>query len=164
MADGKTNPMVDEIKSNLEPIEESDLNLENKFVKGGAGSAETGKADNIGMPENIPETTPVPEMAEIKEGAMEKDSAYSKILSKIKSTATVAQSDVSIDAKIASEETDYENKIIKLVEIAETKGVAHAVKVAQHLEDNYSLDELHDRLLAEDLHNALVKKGMIREI
>ncbi len=153
--------MVDEIKSNLEPIEESDLNLENKFVKGGAG---TEKTEGVDMPESIPETAPVPEMSERKEGAAEKDSAYSKILSKIKSaTTTVAHDDVATDAKTASEETDYESKIVKLVEIAETKGVAHAVKVAQHLEDNYTLDELHDRLLAEDLHDALVKKGMIME-
>lgn len=152
--------MVDEIKSNLEPIEESDLNLENKFVKGGA---DTKKAEDAGMPENISETAPAREMPERKEGAMEKDSAYSKILSKIKTASSAVQSDISTDAKAASEETDYESKIVKLVEIAETKGVAHAVKVAQHLEDNYTLDELHDRLLAEDLHNALVKKGMIRE-
>jgi hypothetical protein len=74
------------------------------------------------------------------------------------------QGDVSVDAKIASDEVDYENKIIKLVEMAEAKGVVHAVKVAQHLEDNYLLDELHDRLLAVDLHDALVKKGMISEV
>ncbi len=152
--------MVDEIKSNLEPIEESDLNLENKFVKGGAG---TEKAEGVDMPENIPETAPAPEVPERKEGAMEKDSAYAKILAKIKSTATAARDDVASDAKTAGEETDYESKIVKLVEIAETKGVAHAVKVAQHLEDNYMLDELHDRLLAQDLHDALVKKGMIME-
>jgi hypothetical protein len=48
--------------------------------------------------------------------------------------------------------------------LAEAKGVVHAVKVAQHLEDNYLLDELHDRLLATDLHDALVKKGMITEV
>lgn len=153
--------MVDEIKSNLEPIEESDLNLENKFVKGGT---ETKKTEGAGIPENVPETAPTREMPEKKEGAMEKDSAYSKILAKMKAASSAVHSDVSTDAKAASEETDYESKIVKLVEIAETKGVAHAVKVAQHLEDNYTLDELHDRLLAEDLHNALVKKGMIREI
>lgn len=153
--------MVDEIKSNLEPIEESDLNLENKFVKGGA---ETKKADGAGIPENIPEAIPTQETPERKEGAMEKDSAYNKILAKMKTASSAVHSDVLTDAKAASEETDYESKIVKLVEIAETKGVAHAVKVAQHLEDNYTLDELHDRLLAEDLHNALVKKGMIREV
>lgn len=144
--------MVDEMKSNLEPIAEGDLNLKEKFS---GGAQETSKS--------ITEKIPAVETAERKEGAMEKDSAYAKILSKIKTASSAVQDDVSTDAKTASEETDYENKIIKLVEIAETKGVAHAVKVAQHLEDNYFLDELHDRLLAEDLHNALVKKGMIME-
>ncbi|HAI73775.1 MAG TPA: hypothetical protein DCS28_04150 [Candidatus Moranbacteria bacterium] len=152
--------MADEIKSNLEPIEENDLNLENKFVRSGA---ETKKVEGADMPKDIPEIVSAQEMPERKEGAMEKDSAYSRILAKIKSPSTAIHSDVSNDAKATSEETDYESKIVKLVEIAETKGVAHAVKVAQHLEDNYTLDELHDRLLAEDLHNALVKKGMIRE-
>jgi len=87
-----------------------------------------------------------------------------KILAKVKNPATTTKNDVSADAKTTNEETDYENKIIKLVELAEAKGVVHAVKVAQHLEDNYLLDELHDRLLATDLHDALVKKGMITEV
>jgi hypothetical protein len=144
----------------LEPIEEGDLDLKNKFLKGATG------AEKVAMP-NLPktevETLPTPEMPERKEGRMEKDDAYAKILAKTKSPSAVVHSDVATDAKTASEETDYENKVIKLVELAEAKGVVHAVKVAQHLEDNYLLDELHDRLLATDLHDALVRKGMIME-
>ena len=44
------------------------------------------------------------------------------------------------------------------------KGVVHAVKVARHLEDNYALDEFHDRMLADELHEALIKKGLIEEV
>ena len=121
-------------------------------------------SSEIMPPSGMSEMIPSQEGAERKEGAMEKDDAYAKILAKVKSSGTAIQSDVSLDAKIASDEADYESKIIKLVEIAETKGVVHAVKVAKHLEDNYLLDELHDRLLATDLHDALVKKGIITEI
>ena len=32
------------------------------------------------------------------------------------------------------------------------------------MEDNYTLDEFHDRLLGEELHKALVDKGIIKEI
>jgi hypothetical protein len=151
----------------LEPIEESDLDLKSKFTKGGVPKAEKVESENAPK-SNLevklaPEIVPSPEAAERKEGQMEKEEAYNKILAKVKSPSAVLHDDVSTDAKTAGDETDYENKIIKLVEIAETKGVVHAVKVARHLEDNYLLDELHDRLLATDLHDALVKKGMITE-
>lgn len=100
------------------------------------------------------------------EGGMEKDSAYHKILAQTlkKSSGTDDGANVSDDAKSVSAEADYESKVVKLVTIAENKGVVHAVKVARHLEDNYVLDELHDRLLADDLHVALVKKGVIKEV
>lgn len=152
----------------LEPIDESDLDLKSKFAKVSVPKTEKGESEN--EPENksevklAPETAPTPEVAERKEGQMEKEDAYAKILAKVKSPTTVLHDDVSTDAKTANDETDYENKIVKLVEIAEMKGVVHAVKVARHLEDNYLLDELHDRLLATDLHDALVKKGMITEV
>jgi hypothetical protein len=140
----------------LEPIEEGDLNLKSKFreVVG----------ENPNLPKTETENLPTAENLEMKEGDVEKENAYAKILAKVKNPATTTRNDVSADAKTTNEETDYENKIIKLVELAEAKGVVHAVKVAQHLEDNYLLDELHDRLLATDLHDALVKKGMITEV
>jgi hypothetical protein len=144
----------------LEPIEEGDLDLKTKFLKGGLS---VGKKEVPSLPKTEAEVVPTPETPERKEGTMEKDATYAKILAKVKSPAVTTRSDVATDAKNASEGTDYENKVIKLVEIAETKGVVHAVKVAQHMEDNYLLDELHDRLLAIDLHDALVKKGMITE-
>ncbi|MEI6588208.1 MAG: hypothetical protein WCO05_04655 [Candidatus Moraniibacteriota bacterium] len=144
----------------LEPIEDGDLDLKNKFLKGDVGPE---KVAMPSLPKTDAEIAPSPEAPERRGSAMEKDDAYAKILAKVKSPVTAAQSDVSADAKMAGEGTDYENKIIKLVELAETKGIVHAVKVAQHLEDNYLLDELHDRLLATDLHDALVKKGMITE-
>ncbi len=145
----------------LEPIEDGDLDLKSKFLKGSEAGME--KVAMPSLPKSNAEVAPSPEAPERKEGMMEKDDVYAKILAKAKISASATQSDVFADAKMAGEGTDYENKIIKLIELAETKGIVHAVKVAQHLEDNYLLDELHDRLLAVDLHDALVKKGMITE-
>lgn len=195
--------LPDETKSNLEPIEENDLNLKDKFL-GGTGApeksapapeksvSEIGKAgpeekanleikkESLGQsePEKAPEQTPeivaepmsqpmteqVPEKLERKEGIMEKDEAYNKILSQVSSATPVVQNDVSADAEKVSREQDAQSKINKLVELAETKGIPHAVKVARHFEDNYVLDEFHDKMLGEELHSALVAKGLIKEI
>lgn len=147
--------------SNLEPIEDSDLDLKGKFI----GSENSDK--NISPEGKKPELVPVSplEKVEKKEGQAEKEKSYSKILSKIKSPSQSEHDHlVNEDAKLASEEISAEGKIEKLTRLAMDKGVAHAVKVARHLEDNYTLDEFHDKLLADELHDALVKKGLIREI
>ena len=94
----------------------------------------------------------------------EKDDAYSKILSKVKKNQPSDDQAVPADAQSLSVEKESENKIEKLIQLASQKGVVHAVKVARHLEDNYTLDEFHDRLLADELHDALIKKGIIEEI
>lgn len=148
--------MTDEKKSNLEPIDEKDLELKNKFT-----GALLEKKDVL--KESVPEVSQ--EKSERKEGSVEKDQAYSKILSKVKIQSQPSD-DASIqdDAQKANEEIDIESKINNLVNLAMQKGVYHAVKVARHLEDNYVLDELHDRLLADELHDELVKKGLINDI
>jgi len=145
--------MADEIKSNLEPIEDKDLDLKRKFA-GESGEAET--LEKPSTPEAIPER---------KEGAVEKEEAYSNILAKVKTqTPPADDAQVAGDAQIAHAQKDPETKINTLVNLAMQKGVVHAVKVAKHLEDNYALDEFHDRLLADELHDALVKNGLIKEI
>ncbi|HPN96702.1 MAG TPA: hypothetical protein PLK35_02955 [Candidatus Moranbacteria bacterium] len=156
--------MPDETKNNLEPIEEGDLNLKEKFIGGAEIKSEEPKSEkNIGVEsmENIPTAEISPER---KEGRAEKEEAYNKILSKVSSATPAIDSEVEADAGIVGKQEDEENKINALVNMAETKGVAHAVKVARHYEDNYLLDEFHDRLLADELHNALVQKGLIKEI
>lgn len=118
-------------------------------------------------PESPVETPKAPETkAERKEGDSEREAAYARILSKIPGAASAvpARSDVATDAKETEAAADHAGRIEKLVGLAETKGVVHAVKVARHLDDNYLLDELHDKLLAADLHDALVKKGLIKEV
>jgi len=142
---------------NLEPIEEKDFNLEGKFVEkiGEGGSNSEKSSEKIYSPEN---------KVERKEGQAEKDEAYSKILSKVKSSQPADEKTVSDDAKTAMTENTAEGKVEKLIQLAMQKGVFHAVKVARHLEDNYVLDEFHDRLLEDDLHDALIKNGLIKEI
>jgi len=144
---------------NLEPIEDGDLNLKEKFkenikpeVAGGASTS-------------APERLPVPEQTiERKEGGMEKEQAYTKILSKVKSYTPPKAETVAQDAEMTNAVQGAEAKIEKLIQLAMQNGVIHAVKVARHMEDNYTLDEFHDRLLADELHSALVQKGLIKEL
>ena len=169
--------MPDETKSNLEPIDDEDLNLKEKFVGGPASNASRSNAGWGEVKENISAGVPAPEamteaphsidgVVERKEGSAEKEAAYSKILSKIGSQthAPTMDGDVKNDAAVAVTGADAQSKITNLVNIAEVKGIPHAVKVARHMEDNYTIDEFHDRLLGEELHDALVSKGMIKEI
>jgi hypothetical protein len=142
----------------LEPIEESDLNLENKFIERKAAnifSAKDGSA-NESILENV---------AERREGVVEKDDAYAKIVSKIQAPApqtTVAE--VTQDADQAGKLIDAQSRINNLVDVAMQKGVLHAVRVAKHLDDNYILDEFHDKLVMDEFHDALVEKGLIKDM
>ena len=152
--------MVDEIKSNLEPLDEGDMNLKEKFL--GDKNIDAANLENKTEIVHSIEGT-----VERKEGDAEKEVSYSKILSKMSSQKPVtltSDTDVATDAATTNSGIDAESKITNLVQLAETKGIPHAVKVARHMEDNYTLDEFHDRLLGEELHDALVKNGMIKEI
>ena len=152
--------MVDEIKSNLEPLDEGDMNLKEKFL--GDKNIDAANLENKTEIVHSIEGT-----VERKEGDAEKEVSYSKILSKMSSQKPVtltSDTDVATDAATTNSVIDAESKITNLVQLAETKGIPLAVKVARHMEDNYTLDEFHDRLLGEELHDALVKNGMIKEI
>lgn len=153
--------MVDEVKNNLEPIDDSDLDLKDKFVGGGIPEKRTESEIPVGPEE---ERMPIPEQViERKEGQVEKDETYSKILTKITAAVPAQDDKVGSDAELANAGVDAESKIRNLVNLAEVKGVVHAVKVARHMEDNYLLDEFHDRLMADELHDALLKKGLITQ-
>ena len=144
------------IKSNLEPIEESDLDMESKIKKGFTK-------------ENHQEFAPIPDMEREKPqeiSAGEKNNAYNKILSKVQTQTDdkTSQDEVVSDAKVGVQKMDAETQIQHLVDLAQQKGVVHAVKVARHMEDNFILDTFHDRMLVDELHDALVKNGMIAEL
>jgi hypothetical protein len=155
-------------QSNPEPMEEKDLNRKEDFLAGNENQPEMKTEASEIEKEKMsqPEQTSEPEQSlERKEGAAEKEDAYAKILSSASASQKPAtEEEISRDAEIAMREKDAESKINNLVNIAETKGVAHAVKVARHMQDNYILDEFHDKLLTDELHEFLVKKGLIKEI
>lgn len=95
--------------------------------------------------------------------AAEKKSSYDAILSKVKSSTPSDEGTIMQDASTLDQQTDRESQITHLIDLAMAKGVEHAVKVAQKAEDYYVLDQLHDRLLADDLHEALMSRGLIEE-
>ena len=143
----------------MEPIEESDLNLEGKLKHGSVDFS--GNENNS---ESVPDVALEREKPqEISAG--EKDDSYGKILSKVQAqTDDTNQDDIADDAQVGAQKSDAESQVQHLVDVAQQKGVIHAVKVARHMESNYILDTFHDRILADELHDALVKKGMITEI
>lgn len=109
--------------------------------------------------ENAPEKA-VEKVAE--EGVVEKDATYKGTLSKVQSQSD-DDGDVMQDASKVHQKMDRESQITHLIDIAMEKGVTYAVKVAQKTEDYYVLDQLHDRLLTEELHEALESRGFIKE-
>jgi len=146
----------------LEPIEEQDLDLKNKFIE---KKLEEGDAIPVQEQQPAPDLSAGEKMTERQEGAAEKDDAYSKIVSKIQAASPQTDdAQVKEDAQSASQGIDVESRVNNLVDIAMQKGVAHAVKVARHIEDNYVLDEFHDKLMADELHDALVEKGLIKNL
>lgn len=139
--------------TNLEPIEESDIDLARKFKEGNE-QPKSFQGDASSVEKEFPRET----------AAAEKDASYNKILSKVQAhpVASSSDDDVKKDAEQAFEKMDIEGKVQHLVDLALLKGVLHAVKVARHMEDNYALDMLHDKLLADELHDALLEKGLIK--
>lgn len=148
----------------LEPIDEKDLDLGSKFGTSEAEKTMRTESPVETVPKIIEESVEIEKPKEII--SAEKDSMYSKILSKVKTSPTkdAGEEEIRGDAKEVSEKQDAESQIQHLVDVAQTKGVVHAVRVAQHLEDNYVLDMFHDKLLSEELHDALLSKGLIEEM
>ena len=145
-------------KSNLEPIDEKDLNLEGKFLGGKEKSFGENEKEGIFRVEKSDSQEKV---------AAEKDDAYARIMAKISDDSqaqALLDDDVADDARVASLKTDADSQISHLLDVAINKGVIHAVKVAKHLDDNYVLDSFHDKLLANEFHDALVAGGIIKEL
>ncbi len=136
-----------------EPIED-DIDLRAKFVGGGESK-----------PISRTKTT----ASEAKErSSAERDSTYQKMLAQLQAdddhdggksaqhAHTVAQ-----DAHRGAAEPDVGAQVQHLVSLATTKGVTHAVKVAQRMSDYYILDKMHDKMLADQFFDALRKKGLL---
>lgn len=112
------------------------------------------------------ETLATPE----KEVSVEKKSEqlegrYHEILSKTPPSVTVpahSDKDVASDAESIAGIVDEESKIQKLLDLAGTKGVVYAVKVARKLDDYYALDVMRDAL-ADKLYEGLLSRGLIQK-
>ncbi len=155
--------MPDQTRKNLEPIEESDLDLKDKFLGEKKTPEKVAKEDKETIVEKVPAPENLSEKKERKEGAAEKEEAYAKILSTNPTPSLPQDNQIASDADAANKEKDAESKINNLGNLAEIKGIPHAVKVARHMEDKYVLDEFHDKLWGEELQKALVEKGLIKE-
>lgn len=121
----------------------------------GGGVEQRPEAGLSGSPESAPEKA-----AEVA------NERYQEILSKTSapqgSATSVVVAEIEVDAKAVYDETDAEARVTKLVSLAETKGIEHAVRVAQKLDDFYVLDRMHDELSGK-FYDALKAKGLIAE-
>ncbi len=85
---------------------------------------------------------------------------YSAILTQAVTATSVVPQDIDADVESVGQETDSVSRVTQLVELAQVKGVAHAVAVARKLNNFYVLDTMHDEL-ADTLYDALKAKGLI---
>jgi len=67
-------------------------------------------------------------------------------------------------AKDIYEIKDVEQQIDKLVQLAIQKDPFIAIKVARHLDENYVLDQVHDKLVEDKTRNILIEKGLLESI
>jgi len=154
-----------------EPIEQKDLDLAKKLHEEAPGG-EMGKREG-----DLKEKKEILSVGEKETGFSEQ--SEEKISKKLEATRKTigAQSaqpaaDVADDASQVANITEFEKKVEKLVEIAGQKGPEHAIRVARHMDkgkdpstaDNYTLDEVHDRLMEEELRKQLIEKGLLKEL
>ncbi len=84
---------------------------------------------------------------------------------------TISPGDQPVDEDLTKQVADVasldkmEDQIQKLTEIAVQSGLKTALKVARALNNNYALDQMHDRLInEEELRKVLIQKGFIEKI
>ncbi|TXG75853.1 hypothetical protein E6Q11_06355 [Candidatus Dojkabacteria bacterium] len=126
------------------------------------GSEEAGMSE--GQPALTSEQGPVLEQESKYEGAPERTGErYQQILSQVQPAAPFSDDELESDAQIVGTLEEAEKKVHALVELAQVKGVAYAVRVAKRMNDLYVLDTMHDELV-DKLYEGLVAKGlMIKE-
>lgn len=73
-------------------------------------------------------------------------------------------STIQIHAEDISKIKDVEQQIDKLVKLAIQKDPFTAMKVAKSLDENYILDRTHDELVEEKTREALINKGLLKNI
>ena len=167
-----------------EPIEQKDLDLAKKIKEVNIDS-EKGVSDDIEKKGAVP----APEISKESQSEISvespadtevlADKPEERVSEKIETARqtigaqqTPPAANVASDAQSVSEIQEFEKKVEKLVEIAVQKGPEHAIRVAQHMDenkdlaqaDNYTLDEIHDRLMEDELRSQLVQKGLLQEL
>ncbi|MFA5871650.1 MAG: hypothetical protein WC858_02905 [Parcubacteria group bacterium] len=157
-----------------EPIEKEDLDLKKKMTGVGGGFiAPEAKEPQEQEKETFAESESKETEGVSPEGEFKVEAQEEKVSEKIETARKTlntqkpaAVTSVTDDAKAVSQIDEYEKKLDKLVELALQRGPEHAIKVAEHLDanDNYTLDELHDRMIADDLRSQLVSKGLLKEL
>lgn len=75
-----------------------------------------------------------------------------------------ANSEVRQHAKSIAGVQDVQQQIDKLVDLAQHRDPFLAIKVANHLDNNYVLDLVHDELLEEKVRKILIEKGLLKEV
>ena len=149
-----------------EPIEQKDLDLAKKLRE---ANIDAGKKETIPTPE-VSKEVQVETIAESpEEKVSEKIETARQTIGTQQATPAV---NIASDAESVSGIEEFEKKVEKLVEIAIQKGPEHAIQVAQHMDkgkdpaaaDNYTLDEIHDRLMEDELRAQLMQKGLLKEL
>ena len=119
------------------------------------------------VPEVAPAARPeaAPAIEQVAEhGSENANEKYTAILTQSGTAvqgAAASADDVHADAEVVGRATDAASRVTQLVELAQVKGVAHAVEVARKMNDLYVLDTMHDEL-ADKLYDALKAKGLIQ--
>jgi hypothetical protein len=112
-------------------------------------------------PEGLAEGGPI--FPEHEPVSAEAPGKYEKLLSTAKQAASVtgvSDDDTQTDLAHVKELEDEQQKIDHLVKLAQSKGLPHAVRVAERLKDYYALDMFHDTLV-DNLYDALMEQGLI---
>jgi hypothetical protein len=107
-----------------------------------------------------PEASPVATEQEpaIEGAAPEKK--YEKLLSHVTTQSSASDDDAKVDLEHLNSLEGEEEKVAHLTQLATTKGLPHAIMVAQRLKDYYALDTFHDELI-DNLYDELLKAGLI---
>jgi len=149
-----------------EPIEQKDLDLGKKIKE---ANIDVEKKEIIPTPETSRETQVEADAEMLEEKVSEKIETARKTIG---TQPAAPAANVASDAQSVSEIQEFEKKVEKLVEIAGKYGPEHAIQVAQHMDkgkdpgaaDNYTLDEIHDRLVEDELRAQLIQKGLLKEL
>jgi hypothetical protein len=153
-----------------EPIEKKEIEVDKKTPEIKLGS-EKPVSDGIEQKESASDPEKAAEM-----GVEKPEEKISEKLETARKTIgtqqTAPPANVASDAQSVTQIEDFEKKVEKLVELAIQKGPEHAIRVAQHMDkgknptasDNYTLDEIHDKLMEDELRSQLVQKGLLKEL